>query len=452
MVAIRSGALNTGKRSKAAMTKRKLKHGRRNAGVIRFSEAEARRYSGKIKGFPAGKSKPASRGRAKGRKGGRRFKKAGIFSGSGFLGLGRSKRRIRIKNARVRLVPSELPGHHVLEIVASPIEGALDAGFKDLDEIRGSKVKKTANKKRAKKKRNQRPASPAQLAQRKRFAAMSRARSKAAKAAKGSTNPRRVSKRTKRARKIVRAKRQQIVYRRQHGAPVKGKFKWNPAGLAPKYQRMYAAILASIRKRGEYPGREKEVAARTVEEFASKGTVKNPTARRVLARHYRNGVLLNKRAAKPAGKLPNGRRRSNSAAGADVLRQTFVGRKTRKLVSAPAPTGTPQHVTGLGSLVEIETTKEVFGFSPGEAMLVADPSGQHLHIVGNVRTDPGQDFGEVECVTYNATKRHLDNKPTDYFHDFGEDGGKRPRLVSDEEGMLKFRGGAYSIEAAGITG
>jgi hypothetical protein len=82
---------------------------RDNPGKIRFSDEDLAKYAGKIKGLGAftlaPKPKRLSSQRSvfaapKKRKASRRFKKAGIFGGSGLLGLGRSSKQIKANSSR----------------------------------------------------------------------------------------------------------------------------------------------------------------------------------------------------------------------------------------------------------------------------------------------------------------------------------------------------------------
>lgn len=64
----------------------------KNPGVIRFSEKDFAKYSPKIKGLSGGggsrSTSSHSGGSSPKKKRSKRFRKAGLFSGSGFLGLG----------------------------------------------------------------------------------------------------------------------------------------------------------------------------------------------------------------------------------------------------------------------------------------------------------------------------------------------------------------------------
>jgi len=137
------------------------------------------------------------------------------------------------------------------------------------------------------------------------IARMKKGREEAAKRRTGNrAGSRRVSKRTKRERKIVRATRQRIVYRRQHGAPARSETRGLPnprgrhlPGLAAKYQRMYEDVLAAARTDKRYKGREKEVAARTVEAAAHRQPNPYPALLKRATAKRRRGSRNGKRAA-----------------------------------------------------------------------------------------------------------------------------------------------------------
>jgi hypothetical protein len=88
----------------------------------------------------------------------------------------------------------------------------------------------------------------------------------------------------------------------------------------------------------------------------------------------------------------------------------------------------------------------------GAPDLAADSRGR-LHVVGgSYRANPaGEHVGEIEQIEYETKKPHLGQpQQTIYYHRLGEEGGKRPRLVIDREGLIKIHGGDYRIEADGI--
>jgi hypothetical protein len=134
--------------------------------------------------------------------------------------------------------------------------------------------------------------------------------------------------------------------------------------------------------------------------------------------------------------------------------EKFNGRPARKTTTTTAPTGTPKNVAKLGALRLIKTTDgRKWAFSGAGAPDLAADSRGRLHVVGGqYRANPaGEHVGEIEQIEYETRKPHLGQpKKTIYYHRLGEEGGKRPRLVIDREGLIKIHGGDYRIEADGI--
>ena len=63
----------------------------------------------------------------------------------------------------------------------------------------------------------------------------------------------------------------------------------------------------------------------------------------------------------------------------------------------------------------------------------------------------GSKLGQLVSVTYKARKGDEDGgRPIYWVHEFGEQGGKRPDLVADQDEKLHIVGGDYRIEEAGI--
>ena len=137
------------------------------------------------------------------------------------------------------------------------------------------------------------------------------------------------------------------------------------------------------------------------------------------------------------------------------LREKFTGQKSRKTAQVFAPTGTPSNVAKLGKLAMIET--ETARIKPtGTVYLCADAKGK-LHLCGAtdapLYSGPRQNFGQVLKVEYETAKPHLypGQGTILFYHRMGEEGGKRPTLIGDGKGGLKFRGGSYKITREGIV-
>lgn len=62
------------------------------------------------------------------------------------------------------------------------------------------------------------------------------------------------------------------------------------------------------------------------------------------------------------------------------------------------------------------------------------------------------DYGPVDAICYLTKKKHIGNGKTyEYVHSFAEEGGKKPTLLIDSDGMPILRGGSYRIEDRGIV-
>jgi len=117
----------------------------------------------------------------------------------------------------------------------------------------------------------------------------------------------------------------------------------------------------------------------------------------------------------------------------------------------------PKNTARAGKLVFLKVAGRSLRI-PGSMVAIA-PNGK-LWIGGdhaplfNTKAKPGEglDFGEVSHICYETAKAHIENgERVEYVHEFGEDGGKRPHLIIDHEGMPILRGGDYKIKAEGIV-
>jgi hypothetical protein len=60
------------------------------------------------------------------------------------------------------------------------------------------------------------------------------------------------------------------------------------------------------------------------------------------------------------------------------------------------------------------------------------------------------ELGELESIEYSTHKRG--DGPSSYTHDFGEEGGRKPRLAVDPKTRdLHIVGGGYTVEPRGIV-
>lgn len=136
------------------------------------------------------------------------------------------------------------------------------------------------------------------------------------------------------------------------------------------------------------------------------------------------------------------------------LRETFSGTKSRKTTVLNAPNGTPAHLAKLGKLVLIKTQSGTIKPASGTTWLCADAKGK-LHLAtsaGSLYDGAAGSFGKVLKIEYEARKPHLGHPNlTVFFHPLGELDGIKPELIADGKGGLKFRGGNYKITREGIV-
>lgn len=140
-----------------------------------------------------------------------------------------------------------------------------------------------------------------------------------------------------------------------------------------------------------------------------------------------------------------------------TIREKFTGLKSRKTSVMNAPKGTPANLAKLGRLVSIKAEKGTLRparRNPAQIVwLCADSRGKlHLCTTGDrLINGPAQSFGQIREIEYEAIKPHLGHKrPTIFFHEMGEEGGKRPELRADGAGGLKIQGGTYYVAPEGI--
>jgi len=179
-----------------------------------------------------------------------------------------------------------------------------------------------------------------------------------------------------------------------------------------------------------------------------------PRSRKVLAAHYKTGLLERKGSPGSLKKLYKTVRRSYNPAPAKVFSE-FRGKEVTRRTNVKAAIGTPATLAELGRLKELKLRGRTLKFRTGK--LAAD-GRKRLHIVGvkmQYRGNPSGseiDCGEILAVTYQADKDHIEKGVFNYVHSFGEGGTTRPHLIIDPEGYPKIEGGGYSITEDGIEG
>lgn len=140
-----------------------------------------------------------------------------------------------------------------------------------------------------------------------------------------------------------------------------------------------------------------------------------------------------------------------------AIAEKFQGRASGAVREYKAASVAPSNLARLGKLVLIVVEGRTIRI-PG-AMACVDTK-EKLWIVGNraplftVKAKPGQriNYGFIDRIVYDTAKAHIGNgKRYEYDHHLGEDGGRKPELHVDHEGMPVIVGGDYKITKAGIV-
>lgn len=96
--------------------------------------------------------------------------------------------------------------------------------------------------------------------------------------------------------------------------------------------------------------------------------------------------------------------------------------------------------------------------------LACSPDGGQLYFIGNQALDLAGigladdlpkdhvNVGEVIAISYHTSKAFHDFDPTDYRHEFGEEGGRLPMLAYDVlSEKFYLTGGSYQVKPEGIV-
>lgn len=161
-------------------------------------------------------------------------------------------------------------------------------------------------------------------------------------------------------------------------------------------------------------------------------------------------------------------RNQRNPADAAGMYETFQGKPATGATEVREPAEPDAELAQLGDLRGLLTHLKGYGdlklkFTHADGVkLAANSGGTQLHIIGGdqgidlagLPVDAAKrhvDLGEAREITYRAAKVHTDFQATDWVHEFGEEGGARPRLIYDRERQrLKLAGGDYHVDAPGI--
>lgn len=204
---------------------------------------------------------------------------------------------------------------------------------------------------------------------------------------------------------------------------------------------------------------------RCVEAVAASGSADDPAAVCAAAGRRKYG------AAKFAAMAAAGRRRAgrhNPLDDAARLYEEFHGKPSAEVVEVEETLHVHDVLAELGELLRLDVIAldgarvKLSGFEG--ALLCSNEQGSQLFIRGGDQfidldvfeiAEPHESevLGTVKRIWYGTEKLHLgkDGGRAKYFHDFGEEGGRRPHLVyHHKDPSLEFAGGSYIVKAEGV--
>jgi hypothetical protein len=199
---------------------------------------------------------------------------------------------------------------------------------------------------------------------------------------------------------------------------------------------------------------------------------KNPAELVLMGANPSELVLMG---ANPGASRKRGRRKNSSGlAGATEVCESFRGSPCPTVETFVEPEPRPANLGQLGVLCRLQV-KRTGGWKWGEFDFI----GKDVQVAGNVghsqiyfvggdqKVTRGQlthlgvdnskemiDLGECMEIEYRAKKAHVDGIESNYYHQFGDVTGRRPRLMYDRrgpQGRLFLVGGEYTIEPEGIV-
>lgn len=152
--------------------------------------------------------------------------------------------------------------------------------------------------------------------------------------------------------------------------------------------------------------------------------------------------------------------RRNPSGSVREMSERFQGRATGRTQEYYASNAAPRlNFSRAGQLVFLKLKGKTIKVSG--AVVAIDPKTEKLWIAGSKKQGIFQkkaakgellDYGPVDAICYLTAKAHIGaGKRFEYVHAFGEEGGRKPRLLVDDEGMPILRGGSYKIEDRGIV-
>jgi len=151
------------------------------------------------------------------------------------------------------------------------------------------------------------------------------------------------------------------------------------------------------------------------------------------------------------------RKRKNPSV--NELANTFQGQVSGAVSEYKAANSAPSDLARIGKLVFLKLRDVRRQITAPGAMVAVDTKGK-LWLVSKrapmfeQKASPGDraSFGDIDEICYLTAKAHIEKgQLTEYHHRFGENGGEKPELLIDDEGMPIIKGGDYQIHAEGIV-
>jgi len=152
-----------------------------------------------------------------------------------------------------------------------------------------------------------------------------------------------------------------------------------------------------------------------------------------------------------------------------ALYEKFHGKTPTQILEIQESQAIRRDLAALGELVSLlvidASGKTVALEFPGDNVKVASsPKGTQIYLIGGnqniggalgqFEADASKDFielGECREIVYTAQKEFDKFETIDYAHEFGEEGGARPRLIYARLAKrLMLAGGDYKVDAPGI--
>jgi hypothetical protein len=194
-----------------------------------------------------------------------------------------------------------------------------------------------------------------------------------------------------------------------------------------------------------------------------------PTIKPPRAKHHGAGKSLPGKHGNPACRRARRRGRNPEAddeAAVIELTEQFHGRPVERVTEIEETVKSRATLADLGKLLQLvvwldEDTPVDLDFS-GNVRVGCTGDGRQIYFVGGdqrlnlaalgFETRDHVRIGEVGWITYHTSKDFHAFEPTDYVHEFGEEGGEMPTLNYDAlNDRLYLTGGSYEVRREGIV-